>query len=112
MSARLHGGFVPAAKRTEHTLSPARGKDTTLDRLVERAARELLPSPLTEAGWLRRSHADIRSLEAWELRREIRVIASYLDTAAAQRDFNRAWFEERLQRLRAELARRQNGGAR
>ena len=112
MSARLHGGFVPAAKTSAHIVSPALGKDTTYDRLIARAARELLPSALNEASWSRRSHRDVPSLADWRLRYELRIIATYLDTPSGQHDFYRGWFIERLQRLRAELARRERGGAR
>ncbi len=112
MSARPRGGLVPAAKTPGHIVSPAWGKHTTFERLIECAARELLPSALTEQGWLRRTHEDIPHLEDWEIRRELRVITSYLDTPAGQRDFHRGWFLERVRRLRAELARRQKGGLR
>ena len=111
MSTHPRGGPFPAAKTAEHSVSPARGKDTTLDRLVARAARELLPSPLSEDAWMRRTHDDIPTLANWLLRRELRIISAYVDTPAGQRDFNRAWFLERLQRLRAELARRREAAS-
>lgn len=111
MNARPRGGYFPAAKTPELTVSPARGKDTTLDRPVARAARELLPSALTEAGWLRRRHEDIPTLATWELRRELRIVATYLDSPAGQHDFYREWFIERAQRLRAELARRREAAS-
>ena len=111
-NARPRGGFVPAAKTPAHIVSPAWAKHTTFDRLIERAARELLPSPLAESAWLRRTHVDIPALDDWQLRRELRIILAYLDTPAGQGDFYRAWFLERVERLRAELARRQKGGPR
>ncbi|GBD18376.1 hypothetical protein HRbin27_00871 [bacterium HR27] len=111
-SARPRGGYFPAAKTAERILSPACAKDTTLDCVIGSAARELLPSPLSEAAWMRRTHGDIPALDDWQLRREIRIIATYLDTPAGQGDFYRAWFEERVQRLRAELARRREADSR
>lgn len=104
-----HTPFCGPTRTPRTNESTLRGHDrpTALDRLAERAARALLPSALTEEAWLRRAHADIPALEAWELRRELRLLTLYLDTAAAQRDFNRGWFEERVQRLRAELAARE-----
>ncbi len=112
MSARPRGGYFPAAKTPEHIVSRARGKDTTFDRLVARAARELLPSALTEQAWLRRTHDDIPMLGNWQLRRELRILTWYLESPSGQREFNRAWFLERVERLRTELVRRERGGAR
>ena len=81
------------------------------DRVIARSIDRLRPSVLTEEGWRRRTHDDIPSLEDWQIRREIRIIAAYLDTPDGQRDWLRPWFEERLRRLRAEARRRREGGA-
>lgn len=111
MSTHPRGGYFPAAKAAACRVTSRGANDTTYDRLIARAARELLPSPLSEAAWMRRTHGDIPALEDWQLRRELRVISSYLDSPAGQRDFNRAWFLERVQRLRAELARRREAAS-
>lgn len=113
MSARPRGGCAPAPTALHRPSACYRGDDTTpLDRLVACAARALLPSPLSEQAWLRRRHEDLPALETWELRRELRILTSFVDSPAGQRSWDRPWFEERLQRLRAELARRAKGGAR
>jgi len=76
------------------------------DATLAQAARQLRPGVLTEQQWRRRSHADLPDLADWELRRELRVIALYLDTLVGQRDWLRTWYVERRQRLHQELRRR------
>ncbi|WP_448576106.1 hypothetical protein [Thermomicrobium sp.] len=83
----------------EYTLDAS----TPLDKLFATAANSLRPSALNEAAWLRRRHADLRSLPDWQIRRELLIISWYLATPNAQRDWQRAWFEERLQRIDEEL---------
>ena len=74
-----------------------------LDALVTAAAETLRPGVRNESEWLRLRHRDLRRLHDWELRRELRIISWYLATADAQRDWQRAWFEERLQQIDEEL---------
>jgi hypothetical protein len=76
---------------------------TAFDKLLATAANSLRPGALNEATWLRRRHADLRSLADWQLRREVRIISWYLDSPDAQRDWQREWFEERLQQIDEEL---------
>ncbi len=100
-------GDVP---RSQYTLTGYR-QPTGWDHLLARAADRLRPHCLTEDGWRRRTHSDVPSLEDWELRRELRILGSYLDTPFAQHDWHFPWFTSRREALLAELKRRRSEAA-
>jgi len=89
----------------DHT-SLAGYRETAWDRLLARAAQDLLPNPCSEEGWLRRDHRDLAALPDWRLRREARILSAFLETHAAQRSLYLPWFTQRLHAVRDELARR------
>ena len=79
---------------------------TPLDRLFAQAAERFAPGVLTEEQWQRRVHADLSSLETWQLRHELFVLTRFLETPLGRGHYLRAWFCARVQKIRGELAHR------
>ena len=86
--------------------------DQEFERLAERALRLLRPDWSTEESVRRLYHRDIEDLPTPRLEWELRWLRIILASRAIRFEYFSGWYRERHDRIEAELARRERGGAR